>query len=425
MAKSGEKLSLVDATGETILSFSYQDDWYKQTDGSGNSLVIRDATAADRDLWGQSEGWFASNAANGSPGADETTTYAADAIVVNELLSHRTDEPGALGDWVEFYNTTSSPINIGGWYLSNDDGDLKKFQIAAGTVIPANGYKAFNWRDNFGSTTNAGCITPFTFGEMGGDVYLTSAVAGALTDFQANESFGSSDTGVTFGRYIKSTGGKDFVATSSPTYEMPNSPPLVGPVVIDEIYYHPAAGKDTFIEIKNLSNQTVQLYDPARPQNTWHLAEGVELTFPAGALILANGCALIVNIDPAYFRTKYNIPASVPIFGPYLYELNKSGDTIELKYPDDPQPDGDVPYDRMDQVTYEDGGLWPNTADGFGASLNRIVGHRVRQRRGELDRRPADARRINLHMVVSSTPNPAGPTNADSLTFTVVFARWP
>ena len=123
---------------------------------------------------------------------------------------------------------------------------------------------------------------------MGGDVYLTSAVAGALTDFQANESFGSSDTGITFGRYIKSTGGKDFVATSSPTYEMPNTPPAVGPVVINEIYYHPTAGKDSFIELKNVSGQAVPLYDAAHAQNTWHLAEGVELTFPTGASISAD-----------------------------------------------------------------------------------------------------------------------------------------
>ncbi len=373
LAKSGEKITLVDSVGETILSFSYQDDWYKQTDGAGNSLVIRDAAAADRGLWGERVGWSASHAANGSPGADETPAYAAGVIVVNELLSHRTDEPGALGDWVEFYNATSSPIDIGGWYLSNDDADLKKFEIAAGTVIPAYGYKAFNWRDNFGSTANAGCITPFTFGELGGDVYLTSAAAGALTEFQANESFGSIDTGITFGRYIKSTGGKDFVATSSPTYEAPNTPPAVGPVVINEIYYHPDTGKDSFIELKNISGQTVPLYDPANPQNTWHLAEGVQFAFPAGAAISAGGYALIVNIDPAYFRTKYGIPASVPIYGPYLYELDNGGDTVELKYPDDPQPDGKVPYDRMDQVTYEDGGLWPKAADGFRASLSRIA----------------------------------------------------
>ncbi len=420
LAKSGEKISLVDATGETILSFSYQDDWYKQTDGSGNSLVVRDAAAADRDLWGQREGWFASHAANGSPGADETSAYAADAIVVNELLAHRTDEPGALGDWVEFYNTTSSPIDVGGWYVSNDDKNLKKFQIPAGNVIPAHGYKAFNWRDNFGSTANAGCMTPFTFGELGGDVYLTSAVAGALTDFQASESFGSSDTGITFGRYIKSTGGKDFVATSSPTYEMPNSPPAVGPVVINEIYYHPTAGKDAFIELKNISAQTAPLYDPAHPQNTWHLAEGVELTFPPGASIPPGGYALIVNIDPAYFRTKYGVSASVPIFGPYLYELDKGGDTIELKYPDDPQPDGKVPYDRMDQITYEDGGLWPKTADGFGASLNRIVATAYGNDAANWTAgQPTPGTK---DLLVSSNPSTAGPTNADGLTFTVVFS---
>ncbi len=50
----------------------------------------------------------------------------------------------------------------------------------------------------------------------------------------------------------------------------------------------------------------------------------------------------------------------MPIYGPYIHILDKSGDTIELKYPDDPQPDGDVPYDRMDQITYRDSGLWPD-----------------------------------------------------------------
>ncbi len=263
LSNSGEKVTLVDALGETILSFTYSDDWFKQTDGTGNSLVIRDPGAADRSLWDDREGWFASHTATGSPGADETPDYAADAIVVNELLSHRTDEPGSMGDWVEFYNTTGSSINIGGWYLSNDDANLKKYQIPAGTVIPAFGYKAFNWRDNFGSTANAGCITPFTLGEMGGTVYLTSAASGVLTTFQVSQDFGASDTGVTLGRYIKSSGGKDFAPMASPTYESPNSQPLVGPVVINEIYYNPDTGGNAFIELKNITSQEVKLYDPA------------------------------------------------------------------------------------------------------------------------------------------------------------------
>ena len=61
--------------------------WFKQTDGSGNSLVIRDP-AGDRSLWDEPQGWFASHSANGSPGSDETPDYPADAIVVNEVLSN-------------------------------------------------------------------------------------------------------------------------------------------------------------------------------------------------------------------------------------------------------------------------------------------------------------------------------------------------
>ena len=132
LSNDSEKISLVDSLGETILSFSYNDSWLKQTDGVGNSLVIRDAGAADRSLWDQREGWFASHTATGSPGSNETPDYAVDAIVVNELLAHRVDD--VLGDWVEFYNTTGSSINIGGWYMSNDDENLKKYQIPAGTI---------------------------------------------------------------------------------------------------------------------------------------------------------------------------------------------------------------------------------------------------------------------------------------------------
>ena len=369
LSNSGEKITIVDALGETILSFTYSDNWYKQTDGIGNSLVIRDAGAADRSLWDNREGWIASHTATGSPGTDETPDYAADAIVVNEVLAH---QDGGMGDWVEFYNTTGASIDIGGWYLSNDNEALKKYQIPVGTVIPAHGYKAFNWRDNFGSTANPGCTTAFTLGELGDTIYLTSAASGVLTTYQVSEEFGASNTGVTFGRYIKSTGGKDFAPTASPTYELPNSLPLVGPVVINEIYYHPDTGANAFIELKNITSQEVKLYDTNNPDHTWRLTDGVFFTFPAGAAIPANGYALVVACDPEYFRTKYNISSSIPIYGPYSDTLGEAGDTVELKYPGNPQPNGEVPYYRMDQITYDDRGLWSNTADGDGASLNRI-----------------------------------------------------
>jgi hypothetical protein len=358
LSNSGEKIMLVDALGETILSFTYKDGWYKQTDGEGNSLVIRDPYSTDRDLWDQREGWAASQNTNGSPGNDETPQYAADVIVVNELLNHRTE---STADWVEFYNTTGQSINIGGWYISNNDDDLKQYQIPANTYIEAHDYLVFDCD-----------VMGFTMGEMGGTVYLTSASGGVLTGYQVSEQFSASDTGVTLGRYIKTTGGKDFVAMATPTPGEANSAPLVGPVVINEIYYHPSSGDFSFIELKNITGEEVLLYDSSAPENTWKLTEGVNFIFPQGATIPAYGYALIVECDPTFFRTKYNIPVSVPIYGPYIHKLDNAGDTVELKYPGDPQPDGDVPYYRVDQVTYEDSGLWPTLADGAGASLNRI-----------------------------------------------------
>ena len=48
------------------------------------------------------------------------------------------------------------------------------------------------------------------------------------------------------------------------------------------------------------------LFDPANPANTWHFA-GLGYDLPPGVTIPADGFVLIVGIDPAVFRTKYNV----------------------------------------------------------------------------------------------------------------------
>ena len=63
---------------------------------------------------------------------------------INEVLAH-TDLPQR--DFIELQNTTSSPLNIGGWYLSDSKNDLRQFQIPTGTVIAANGFVVFDESD--------------------------------------------------------------------------------------------------------------------------------------------------------------------------------------------------------------------------------------------------------------------------------------
>ena len=70
---------------------------------------------------------------------------------------------------------------------------------------------------------------------------------------------------------------------------LPNSRPRLGPVVINELMYHPntAAGnasteqtKFEFLELRNISERPVLLFDPDYPTNTWQLRGGIDFIFP-------------------------------------------------------------------------------------------------------------------------------------------------
>ena len=67
LANGGDDLTLENALGETVLSFSYDDGWYPETDGRGASLVIVDALG-DPSTWGAPESWTASVETGGTPG---------------------------------------------------------------------------------------------------------------------------------------------------------------------------------------------------------------------------------------------------------------------------------------------------------------------------------------------------------------------
>lgn len=322
-------------------------------------------------------------------------------LVINEILTH-TDSP--LEDAVELFNSTASPIDISGWYLSDSKGDLKRYHIPDGTIVPAGGFKVF-YQYQFGPADGETDTPPlFTFNAAHGDgVYLSEADAGQnLTGYRLGETFDAAANGVSFGRFQTSVG-VEFVPLSARTFGMDNpatlaqfrsgtgasnADPLVGPVVINEIMYHPpdystnSPDDEEYIELLNVTNTTVALYDPAHPTNTWRLANGVSFNFAADQTIPAGDRLLVVRFNPTNtallnaFRARYGTDA--PIVGPYSGLLNNAGETVELWRPDAPQtaphPDaGFVPQLLVERVSYSDRAPWPTNADGFGASLQRIV----------------------------------------------------
>jgi hypothetical protein len=367
LSDRGEKLKL--GYGPTnmlpLVSFDYEDDWYPSTDGEGFALVLDDPQSA-LSTWDSKQAWRPSSAPDGSPGqVNPAAAYPQGSVVINEVLSHQdTDDPG---DWIELHNTTGSPINIGGWFLSDSRGDLKKYAIPGGAQIAANGYVVFTEHDHFGAA--------FALSEHGDSVYLSAGSGGALcvSAYREFQDFGGQDRDVTFGRHVRSDGIADFPAMLSPTMGMANSSPKVGPIVIKEIMYHPPTNGHEYIKIENISGAAVPLYDTVNPSNVWKVA-GIDFTFPAGVQLMAGGSLLLVQdtISPSQFRALYGVPASIEIFN-YTGALDNDTDTIVLKKPGSPEiGTGYVPSIVVEQVKYNDSAPWPVAADGGGKALLRI-----------------------------------------------------
>jgi hypothetical protein len=367
---AGEEVILHGKFDEPVLDFTYSSTWYPASDGLGYSLNIINASAAIS-TWGLKGSWKLSYGPDGSPGADNAGVDPG-SICINELLAH-TDLPA--GDWVELKNTTTDPINIGGWWLSDTRTDLQKYQIAAGTILQPGAFLVLTEWADFANPADPGCHTAFGYSEYGETVFLTGTDAqGRLTGYREEQAFGASDREVAFTRYVTSTGNVDFVAESTNTPLANNAPPKVGPVVINEVMYHPLNDTDEFIELYNNSATAVPLHDPAHPANTWKLGGGLDFVFPGGLSIPAYGYLLVVNTDAAAFRTRYGVPASVQILGSYTGLLDNGGDNVELYRPGkpDPLPPYEVPYYLVDRVDYKNAAPWPTPPNGLGPSLERV-----------------------------------------------------
>jgi hypothetical protein len=373
---AGERIELEDAIGQTILDFNYRDGWRSVTDGDGFSLTIINPANTNPASWNDGDSWRASAYIGGSPGADDSGIIPnPGAIVINELLAMLANTPGNSPDWIELHNTTDTAIDISGWYLSDGGSNLTKYEIPAGTTIPANGYIVFYEDRHFG---NPSLATPFALSADGEQVYLSSAENGVLTGYRQVEDFGASATGVSFGRYYKpSTGNYNFVAMSENTPDSANSYPKVGPIVITEIMYNPSwpnGGSYTndqyeYIELYNMGSEPVSL-------EGWQFTDGIDFTFPMGGgidTIPAGGYLLVVRHPDAFMWRYPSVPADT-IYGPYEGNLSNAGERLELS------TGSDV---RVDRVSYSDGShpedcpggidLWPIEADGAGQSLTRQV----------------------------------------------------
>ena len=64
-------------------------------------------------------------------------------VVINEFMAANTktlaDQDGDYSDWIEIYNSGSSPVNLADWYLTDSESQLNKWKFPS-VSLPANGY---------------------------------------------------------------------------------------------------------------------------------------------------------------------------------------------------------------------------------------------------------------------------------------------
>lgn len=292
-------------------------------------------------------------------------------VVVNEVMSHSHD---ALPDWIELYNNTTKDLDIGGWYLSDNANTPMKYRIAEGTILPGNGYLVFYEDLHFGAASgDPGALIPFALSENGELVHIFGPSDGFRPDYTEKEDFGASETGVSFGRHYKaSTRTFNFVAMATPTPGAANSAPLVGPVVISEIMYHPPVADAEYLELANITTNAVTLFD-TNTGVAWKMTQGITYEFPVTPpLTLAAGERILLVRNSTIFTQNYTPPAGTRVFQWTSGTLDNGGETIEISKSGDTNSAGIRQYIRVDRVDYSDTAPWPTGPDGNGPALTRI-----------------------------------------------------
>ncbi|RLT17046.1 MAG: hypothetical protein DWI28_06780, partial [Planctomycetota bacterium] len=321
--------------------------WPVAADGTGHSLVLtRPSYGEDSPL-----AWSASDSRGGSPGmTDGVGPELARPVVINEFLAH-TDFPEV--DFVELFNRGTQPLNLSGFWLS-DDPATNKFRIPDGTIIPARGFLSFT-ETTMGFSLSSGGETIFLVNSN-----QTRVLDAVLYEGQVN--------GVSSGRFPDGAPGFRELLTKTPGGT--NTRPVLRDIVINEIMYYPISGhdEDQYVELYNKGTNAVSL-------SGWKFTAGISYTFPSNAVIPAGGYVVVgMSVTNLLARHPGTLNAT-NTFGGFGGSLAHGGERLALSMPDQLTNAAGITYSVASEVTYGSGGSWGRWAHGGGSSLELIDAH--------------------------------------------------
>jgi len=293
-------------------------------------------------------------------------------VRINELNS---SDPSDR--WLELYNESPSPVDLSGFFITNDAADPAMFEVPAGTVIPAEGFLVLTEAQ----LAAGGVALQLPAGMKSLWIGLSRPDFTGIVDAYAFQPPAAS--GLSEARFPD--GGGSWVVARTPTKGSANRFDVVTNVVINEIMYNPyhpfrdftepgsrfrrAEDQGEYIEIFNRGPSPVSLAG-------WSLSEAVDFDFPD--IFIEPGEHLVIAKDPDWLAEHYMLDRA-KVLGPY-YNLRTTptdevvidltggflandGEEIELH---------DELGNEVDEVPYSDSGDWPVWTDGRGPSLELI-----------------------------------------------------
>jgi spore coat protein CotH len=162
-------------------------------------------------------------------------------VVINEIMASNsttvTDNFGEYDDWIELYNKTTQPVELSGYYLTDNPVNLNKWEIPAGTILQPNDYLII-WADE--DSSQGPYHANFKLSATAEMLYLLSPALEIVDSL----SWGQQTTDMGYARVPNGTG--NFVI-QNPTFSANNDPtgiedPVPAPVAMS-IYPNPAYGQ--------------------------------------------------------------------------------------------------------------------------------------------------------------------------------------
>ncbi len=181
-------------------------------------------------------------------------------VVINEIMASNqtyiTDENGEYEDWVELYNNSSSSVNLGGWFLTDNPDNLDKWEFPTNTVIPAMGYIII-WADE--DSSQGPLHANFKLSIMGEDLLLINASGATIQDITFGQQ--QADKG-----YARSPNGTGNFTIKNPTFKANNDTGISSANEVEKaevlvISPNPATGNEVVLRSKSAEKQAVAIYD--------------------------------------------------------------------------------------------------------------------------------------------------------------------